>query len=165
MEEDHDCWICMEGGAAVSRCKCTDRFVHDACLLKWLNTANSTNCPVCLESYATVKLKTTNRRSPSNACWGTLTGSLCFVALLVCGSLMLHMWASPDFISANVTLAVGLLMIGLSVVGVVVCAVCGLRFRREGFRWWDVRSRREVVMRCQSSTEEIELPSMDQVEV
>ena len=150
----------MQPGAVASRCKCTDRFVHDECLLKWLNTAQSTHCPVCLEDYKAVKLKTTTRHTPAKACWGFVLGTFCFVALLVCGSLQLSMYLSPDFVSANITLATGILMVALSAVGIVVCAVCGYRFRAEGYRAWDVSRRRQVVMRRQASAE-VELPNLE----
>ncbi len=55
-----ECFICTESAppARRSACKCTDRYVHDACLVKMLETAKEARCPVCLEPYANVTSKT-----------------------------------------------------------------------------------------------------------
>ena len=51
-----ECFICTESAPAPrkSACLCTDRHVHDACLVKMLETSAHTGCPVCATPYANV---------------------------------------------------------------------------------------------------------------
>ena len=51
-----ECFICTESEPAPRRsaCKCTDRYVHDACLVKMLETSTHVGCPVCATPYANV---------------------------------------------------------------------------------------------------------------
>ena len=51
-----ECFICTESVPAPRRsaCKCTDRYVHDACLVKMLETSTHAGCPVCATPYANV---------------------------------------------------------------------------------------------------------------
>jgi len=72
-------------------------------------------------------------------------GAFCFVVLIVCGSLQLSMYLSPNF-SPSWTLGIGILMVAMSIVGLVMCALCGRKFKREGFRVWDVKLARKVVL-------------------
>lgn len=57
--ESPECFICTGSIPAPRRsaCKCTDRYVHDACLSKMLETATVARCPVCLEPYGNVTSK------------------------------------------------------------------------------------------------------------
>ena len=59
--EPPECFICTESVPAPRRsaCKCTDRYVHDACLVKMLETSTHDRCPVCLTPYANVACKST----------------------------------------------------------------------------------------------------------
>lgn len=58
-ESPPECFICTESSPSPRRsaCKCTDRYVHDACLVRMLETASDARCPVCLEPYANVESK------------------------------------------------------------------------------------------------------------
>jgi hypothetical protein len=49
-----ECFICTENAPAPRRsaCKCRDRYVHDACLVRMLETGTHDRCPVCLAPYA-----------------------------------------------------------------------------------------------------------------
>jgi len=49
-----ECFICTESDPRPrkSACKCTDRHVHDACLVRMLETGTHDRCPVCLELYS-----------------------------------------------------------------------------------------------------------------
>jgi len=51
-----ECYICTESEPPPrkSACKCTDRYVHDACLTKMLETSRHTRCPVCMSPYDNV---------------------------------------------------------------------------------------------------------------
>ena len=51
-----ECFICTESVPPPRRsaCKCTDRYLHDACLVKMLETSTHTGCPVCATPYANV---------------------------------------------------------------------------------------------------------------
>ena len=54
-----ECFICTESVPAPrkSACKCTDRHVHDACLVRMLETGTHDRCPVCLEPYANLSCR------------------------------------------------------------------------------------------------------------
>lgn len=60
MEESPECFICTESEPAPrkSACKCTDRYVHDVCLAKMIETTRRVQCPVCTAPYANVASKT-----------------------------------------------------------------------------------------------------------
>ena len=51
-----ECFVCTESEPVPpkSACKCTDRYIHDACLAKMLETAQHARCPVCAAPYANV---------------------------------------------------------------------------------------------------------------
>jgi hypothetical protein len=55
-----ECFVCTESEPAPRRsaCKCTDRHVHDACLVKMLETTRHARCPVCTAPYANVAART-----------------------------------------------------------------------------------------------------------
>ena len=146
-ETERVCFVCMEPCDEESKCKCTDRYVHSVCLLKWLRTKTSNHCDVCLGEYLNVGLETQTSTRPSSSCWGVVLGGVWFVAMMVGGSLMLSMYLSPDRVSGSLMLALGILMVGMSIVGLVGCTMCGVKFRREGCRLLNTTSRRLVVMR------------------
>jgi len=54
-----ECFICTESVPAPRRsaCKCTDRHVHDACLVRMLETGTHDRCPVCLAPYANLSCR------------------------------------------------------------------------------------------------------------
>lgn len=58
-EEDAlpECFICAESAPAPRRsaCKCSNRYVHDACLVRMLETGTHDRCPVCLAPYANLE--------------------------------------------------------------------------------------------------------------
>lgn len=51
-----ECFICTDNQPIPRRsaCLCTDRFVHDACLVKMLEGAKRATCPVCAAPYTNV---------------------------------------------------------------------------------------------------------------
>lgn len=51
-----ECFICTESVPAPRRsaCLCTDRYVHDECLVKMLESTKQAACPVCTAPYANV---------------------------------------------------------------------------------------------------------------
>ena len=55
-----ECYVCTESDPAPpkSACKCTDRYIHDACLAKMLETTRHARCPVCAAPYANVVHRT-----------------------------------------------------------------------------------------------------------
>ena len=117
VDEEEVCFVCMEPCSEASRCACTYRNVHQECMLKWLRTNNTTECPVCKVEYPHVDIERKVYKCPATACLGMALGCITFVAFLVCGSLQLAMYLSPDFVSATLTLAVGMLMIAVATVG------------------------------------------------
>jgi len=146
VDEEEVCFVCMEPCSEASRCACTDRNVHQECMLKWLRTNNTTECPVCKVEYPHVDIERKVYKCPATACLGMALGCITFVAFLVCGSLQLAMYLSPDFVSATLTLAVGMFMIAVATVGLVICCLCGNRFRLNQVVW-DRRMIERVVMR------------------
>jgi len=59
-EAPPECFICTESVPAPrkSACKCTDRYVHDACLVRMLEATRHARCPVCTAPYANVASRT-----------------------------------------------------------------------------------------------------------
>lgn len=51
LEEKPTCRICFEPGELIQPCNCKTSFIHEECLLKWLNTSRRTNCEICLFEY------------------------------------------------------------------------------------------------------------------
>ena len=51
LEEQPTCRICLEPGELIQPCNCKTSYVHEECLLKWLNTSRRTNCEICLFEY------------------------------------------------------------------------------------------------------------------
>lgn len=51
-----ECFICTDNQPVPRRsaCLCTDRFVHDACLVKMLEGTKQAVCPVCAAPYTNV---------------------------------------------------------------------------------------------------------------
>lgn len=47
------CRICLDEGDLISPCFCsgTAAFVHEGCLIKWLNTSGRTGCEICKYEY------------------------------------------------------------------------------------------------------------------
>ena len=54
--ESPECYVCTESDPRPQRsaCQCTDRYIHDACLVKMLETTRRAQCPVCAVPYANV---------------------------------------------------------------------------------------------------------------
>lgn len=151
LSEDGICYICMEPGAGPSRCACTDRRVHEKCLIRWLRPQSKTHCDVCLVDYENVMRKVSYRRRPAEACWAVLMTSICSPVLLLCGVLLLYLYSSPDFDSSWETLVKGIALLIGSVCGFGVCWWWAVRFRREGWRLWDMKKNSEVVLTDQCS--------------
>jgi hypothetical protein len=143
--EDGICYICMDGDAGPSRCACTDRLVHEKCLIHWLRQQSKTHCDVCLVEYDNVIRKVSYKRKPAEACWAVLMMSFCSPVLATCGVLLLYLYSSPSFDSSGETLAKGIALLAGSVCGFSVCFWWAGRFRREGWRLWDTKQNSEVV--------------------
>ena len=74
-----ECFICTDTTPVPlkSACKCTDRYVHDDCLVKMIETARHSRCPVCAAPY-------TNVRSSSRIVgfkWESMGMGMCFLFL------------------------------------------------------------------------------------
>ena len=52
----HECYVCTESHPVPpkSACQCIDRYIHDACLVKMIETTLRFQCPVCAVPYANV---------------------------------------------------------------------------------------------------------------
>lgn len=62
--EPPTCYICFEecdAATDVSRCSCTERYVHRECLLKHIRTSGRTKCTVCQAEFADLTVTTTKR--------------------------------------------------------------------------------------------------------
>jgi len=51
------CYICLESNAKKSLCKCSDRYIHDECLIKSIKYSHKKKCLVCLEEYPHINIK------------------------------------------------------------------------------------------------------------
>ena len=56
-EDPPECFVCTECVPAPRRsaCKCTDRYIHDACLAKMLETTRHARCPACAAPYTNIQ--------------------------------------------------------------------------------------------------------------
>lgn len=87
-ESAPECFICTESAPAPRRsaCKCTERYVHDACLAKMLETRRHAVCPVCAAPYTNISSRLrvvgVDVCSPGVLVIGAVLMS---VVLLVCG--------------------------------------------------------------------------------
>ena len=55
-EEDKTCFICFDSGNLVTmECMCYETFVHEKCILKWLENKDNL-CAVCKNSYRNIIL-------------------------------------------------------------------------------------------------------------
>ena len=55
-----ECYVCAESDPRPQRsaCQCTDRYIHDACLVKMLEeTTRHARCPVCAAPFANVSCR------------------------------------------------------------------------------------------------------------
>ena len=55
-----ECYVCTESDPRPqkSACQCTDRYIHDACLIKMLETTrHAPRCPVCVAPYTNVSCR------------------------------------------------------------------------------------------------------------
>ncbi len=87
-EAPPECFICTESTPAPRRsaCKCTDRYVHDACLLKMLEATQHARCPVCTAPYANVASRTRVAGVDAFSRGAVVLGAaMAAVALLGCG--------------------------------------------------------------------------------
>ena len=83
-----ECFVCTESVPAPrkSACKCTERYVHDACLLKMLETTRHARCPVCLAPYANIASRTRVAGVDAFSRGAVVLGAaMAAVALLGCG--------------------------------------------------------------------------------
>jgi len=152
-EDTNVCFVCMGGNAPRSKCACTDRHVHDECMMQWLKQQRTNTCPVCMEAYPHVGFQIKTRVRPSCPCWGTLLGAVCFLGLFTCGIIQIWMYLDPGFISVNLSLASGMAMIAGGLVGLFVCLLFGMRFRRQNFRIFERESKKTVVLQAVSGAD------------
>lgn len=61
-----ECFVCLDGvDAPLARCRCTDRYVHDACLVRLLGTSGVNRCAVCSAPYAKVAVTSRWKVTPT----------------------------------------------------------------------------------------------------
>jgi len=63
------------------------------------------------------------------------------------------MYLDPGFISVNLSLASGMAMIAGGLVGLFVCLLFGMRFRRQNFRIFERESKKTVVLQAVSGAD------------
>ena len=156
-----DCYVCFEGNAPRSSCKCTDRFLHVECQLKQIVSTNSSSCPVCLDTYANVKMRHTWSLTPrARKC---ILSAFIFVAYAICLSLFHPNWKESASSRAKHNarpIWVEMLQIIVEVGVYVSTAVCAawqvLRFLGEGrvvfMREYAVKAVRRGAVRGSSRT-------------
>ena len=150
-DERNVCFVCMDPNAPPSKCACTDRHVHDECLMRWLKQINTNTCPVCKEAYEHVDVRITTRRKPYYPFWLACCGAICFVVFMACGGAMLHMYFDPSFLRINLTLALGIAMIAGGVFSLVICLLFGHLSCRNNCKLCEKVSNKTIVLRPVSS--------------
>ena len=110
LEEDveeggHLCFVCLQPCETVSKCKCKGRYVHPACLLKWLETKRSNRCDVCLAEYGNMHLVAEPHSlvRPPFSYRACLLGCSCCLGLLIIGSLQVSLFLFTDVAFGNRT--------------------------------------------------------------
>lgn len=74
-----ECFVCCEPCELDSPCNCTDRALHDACLLQMVESTGRNACPACLAPFPNVRIVTQKK-----------------VRLTRCGKLLAVLWIA-DF--------------------------------------------------------------------
>ena len=117
-----ECFICTESvpEPRKSACLCTNLFVHDACLKKWLESRSAT-CPVCATPYTNVGSRVVGIRCDSMGGWGCVL-LLASIALVVCA---VHTYAilGCKRLSGATLVAVWTAAVLMTVVGLVLMFV------------------------------------------
>jgi len=112
-----ECFICTETLPLPGRsaCACTNRYVHNQCLNKMLNSSVHLKCPVCAEPYQNVQLRFGIVGFTCNSTGGAFCGLvLCGIILLTCG---IHTWVvisrrkMGSYTTVTITGAAALMMV------------------------------------------------------
>lgn len=132
-----ECYVCFEGNAPRSSCKCTDRFLHIECQLKQIVSTNSSSCPVCRDPYANVRMRRTWTLTPrARKC---ILSAFIFITYAVCISLFHPDWNKSALSRAKQSPQsdwIDILQITFEVGVYVFMAICtgvqAIRFHVEG---------------------------------
>ena len=122
-----ECYVCTESDPAPrkSACKCTDRYIHDACLVKMLETTRRAQCPACAAPYTNVTCRIAIVGvAPCNRGGMVLGAALAAAVLLGCG---INTWwvYNTRTLSGQEDFVVCFAAILMSVMGVVSLAFVG----------------------------------------
>ena len=154
--ESPECYVCTESDPPPQRsaCQCTDRYIHDACLVKMLGTMRNAQCPVCAVSYANVDCRVAIVGVAPCGRGGMVLGAALAAAILL--GCAINSWnayfrfnlsGQEDFVMCFA----GILM---TIVGVVcltfVGRECLMVGPRDLARSMLVRKRKVLVLPCQS---------------
>lgn len=143
-EDEPECYVCADRKPCdrlrASQCACKERFIHDGCLKKLVQSQKVAICMVCKEPYTNVEVRTRYERV-----WGTRYGVSIILTVVValflgvslaCMTLYVFRDMSAFAESMMIALTVVSLAIAMTAVAMIVMAVGfggGLRrVRREG---------------------------------
>ena len=120
-EEVPECYVCAERNPLdrlrASQCACKNRFIHDDCLKKLVQTQKVAICMVCKEPYNNVEVRTRYVRV-----WGTRYG----VTIILCAIVVLFLCVCIVCITSYATkkrsALVELLALTLAVVSLAIAA-------------------------------------------
>ena len=143
-EDEPECYVCADrkprDKLRASQCACKERFLHDGCLKKLVQSQKVAICMVCKEPYANVDVRTRYERV-----WGTRYGvsiilaiaMVCFLCICIL-CLVMHSVGklSETMRILTLALAAGALSISLVFFAMIIMAISfggGPRsVRREG---------------------------------
>ena len=148
-EEEPVCFVCMEPCEAEQgrQCACKNQRVHHTCLVRWLEQKKVNTCPVCKEEYKHIEVQIKTSYFFTVPCWSSVIAALCFLVLLICGSLLLSWFANPRVYISNEHLAAGLMMVAFSLLGLWTAILFCKRWRADRWRIWEARCTKRVVVR------------------
>ncbi len=149
-EDKNVCFVCMEPNAQRSKCACTDRYVHDDCMMQWLKQKNTNTCPVCKEIYPHVGFQIRTRTRPVYSFWLMILSIILFAGMAAGSVLHLYMYLSPDYVAAGLTLGIGLLLTAISILALFVVCLFGKSVCNNNCKMCERVSQNTVVLQAVS---------------
>lgn len=122
-----ECYVCTESDPRPqkSACQCTDRYIHDACLVKMLETTRHARCPVCATPYTNVSCRVAIVGVAPCGRGGMVLGAVIVtVILLGCATNTWNAYGNAN-LSSNEEIVVCSAAILMTIIGVSALAFAG----------------------------------------
>ena len=122
-----ECYVCTESDPRPQRsaCQCTDRYIHDACLAKMLETTHNAQCPVCATPFANISSRIAIVGvAPCGRGGMVLGAALASTILLACA---ISTWSAYERtnLSTEEAIAICFVAILMTIIGVSALAFVG----------------------------------------